>query len=108
MAEPLTDISPMPMDAECVKLCDALNGMPGIMTIDSCCGHGERPFFVTFAAASMDALRSVVEKIDKTNWRIEALFKRDTGLLFKLIGGIGKSAYEEAQDLIRKIETDFI
>lgn len=29
------------MDQECIPLCDAINLIPGLHTIESCCGHGK-------------------------------------------------------------------
>jgi hypothetical protein len=46
------------MDPECVELCRALNALPGIMTFESCCGHGERPFHVWFLSDNLEALPS--------------------------------------------------
>jgi len=39
---------PNDMDPECIPLCDALNAIPSIRTIGSCCGHGKGPFSVWF------------------------------------------------------------
>ena len=36
------------MDDECIGLCDALNRIPGIRTLESCCGHGRHGFWVWF------------------------------------------------------------
>ena len=36
------------MDIECIALCDALNGLPGIQTNESCCGHGNHPYRIWF------------------------------------------------------------
>lgn len=36
------------MDPECVAICDAINRIPGLYTIESCCGHGDRTFSVWF------------------------------------------------------------
>lgn len=96
------------MDAECVKLCDALNGMPGIMTFDSCSGHGIEPFKISFTAASLDALFLVVAKVASFGeWHIEATLGDGGELEFKLIGGKGEKAYEDTHDLIHKIESDW-
>lgn len=38
------------MDPECIKLCAAMNRLPGIRTTGSCCGHGERPYMIFFDA----------------------------------------------------------
>jgi len=36
------------MDAECVNICDAINKIPGLRTLESCCGHGDYPFRIWF------------------------------------------------------------
>jgi hypothetical protein len=36
------------MDPECVELCDTMNCLPGIVTFESCCGHGKGPFRIWF------------------------------------------------------------
>jgi hypothetical protein len=35
---------PSDMDPECVGLCEALNTLPGVTTLESCSGHGEEPY----------------------------------------------------------------
>lgn len=58
------------MDPECVKVCDALNALPGIRTFESCCGHGEHPFRVWFFSAEVQQLAPVMEALDH-EWRVE-------------------------------------
>ena len=36
------------MDKECIALCNAINKIPGLRTIESCCGHGEREYRIWF------------------------------------------------------------
>lgn len=36
------------MDKECIPLCDALNSIPGITTVCSCCGHDKKSFSIWF------------------------------------------------------------
>ena len=36
------------LDPEVVALCEALNTLPGIETVSSCCGHGQRPYRIWF------------------------------------------------------------
>lgn len=40
--------NPPRIDPECIKICTALNELPGIRTFESCCGHGEHGFWVWF------------------------------------------------------------
>ena len=44
------------MDAECILLCDAINKLPGLKTIDSCCGHNKYPFVIFFIAEDLKDL----------------------------------------------------
>ena len=37
-------VPPEDMDEECIALCVAMNKLPGISTIESCCGHGKYPY----------------------------------------------------------------
>jgi hypothetical protein len=50
------------MDPECIKLCDALNELPGVRTIMSCCGHGRHPFTVDFLCSSFDSLLHIAQQ----------------------------------------------
>lgn len=47
---------PPDLDPEVLSLCRAMNGFPGIVTVESCCGHGREPFRIWFMAASLEAL----------------------------------------------------
>ena len=47
---------PADVDEQCRALCEALNTLPGIKTVESCCGHGERPFRIWFEAHSLKSL----------------------------------------------------
>ena len=42
-------VAPVDMDLECKRLCIALNGLPGIETDESCCGHGAEPYRIWFS-----------------------------------------------------------
>jgi hypothetical protein len=47
------------MDEEVVPLCRALNGLDGITTVESCCGHGNTPFLIWFTADNVDDVAPV-------------------------------------------------
>ncbi len=60
------------MDPECIRLCDTLNVMPGVRTVESCCGHGTRSFRIWFEAVDLDALRPLLNAIyDDPLWRVD-------------------------------------
>ena len=41
------------MDKECINLCDAINSIEGLMTIESCCGHGKDNFQIYFVLSDL-------------------------------------------------------
>jgi len=48
--------NPNKMDPECVKLCRAINKIPGLQTTESCCGHGKDKFMIWFEVKSLKKL----------------------------------------------------
>lgn len=77
---------PDTMDPECVPLCDALNRLPGIHTLESCCGHGESTFLVAFSAAAVESLRPILIAIDEnSSWHVKARLAV-TSIYFVLTG----------------------
>ena len=68
---------PKDMDRECVALCEALNYLAGIRTIESCCGHGEHPFRVWFKTENLEALPEALYYFDRCHsgvpgWSVHA------------------------------------
>jgi hypothetical protein len=43
------------IDIECRSLVSAINFLPGIKTIESCCGHGNTPFHIWFEVTDYNA-----------------------------------------------------
>jgi hypothetical protein len=41
-----------------------MNRFPGIMTIESCCGHGKQPFRIWFVAKSLEVLPPLLYYFD--------------------------------------------
>jgi hypothetical protein len=54
-----------PFDEECLQICKTLCSLHGIRTIESCSGHGESRFFVSFTAENVEDLRPIVEAVDE-------------------------------------------
>ena len=98
----LIDDLPPDMDPECSALCTALNKYPGIRTVDSCCGHGRRPYSVFFKAMCIDDLPPVLYWFDSCHcghysWDVVVL--TDCGMsypTFHIRGPIGEQAYLES------------
>jgi len=49
------------IDPECEHLCGAMNKIPGIRTVESCCGHGEVPYRIWFEADSVPGMAVVMD-----------------------------------------------
>jgi hypothetical protein len=88
-----------PLDPEVVSLCGALNKIPGIETIASCCGHGYAAFRIYFVAESIENLKPILERIDESEvWTMRV--SMSTGNMepyFVLDGKTG--SYDEAEAL---------
>lgn len=85
---------PSDMDPECIPICDAMNGLSGIHTIESCCGHGERPHRIFFTAQAINCLIPVLFRCESSAWHIEVLSGINTKdfsdiVIFMLEGPIG-------------------
>lgn len=82
------------MDREIVHLCNVLNSLPGIYTVESCAGHGNLPMSVLFTCKSLKSLAKIQHAIDirysgqKNPWRITGYTAdtphHDTTLMFDL------------------------
>jgi hypothetical protein len=107
MGTPVTSY-PADMDVECVRLCDALNALPGIMTVSSCCGHGKRPFRVFFCAATIAALLPIVRCVNSSGWRIETSWSNGSDVVMHMLEGpVGlASMLGGANDLARWIDAE--
>lgn len=59
------------MDKESIPLCDAINALPGLKTIESCCGHGEKPFMIWFQCdcSTQDGLFFLTRCMDRRYWK---------------------------------------
>lgn len=78
---------PSDMDRECILLCDALNDCPGIKTVESCCGHGQKGFRVFFIAKAIESLAPILRSTESSGWACETFWSngRPT-VLFMLLG----------------------
>ena len=91
------------MDRECVMLCDALNGFPGISTFESCCGHGEGPYCIWFQADKLASLPPVLYWFAFCHsgcpgWHVEAGTDCSMAPAYFLVEGpVGEQGYEDAQ-----------
>lgn len=98
------------MDKECIKLCDAMNLIEGITTIESCCGHGTGRFAVSFVADSLAALPNLLYWFDachsgERGWGcIVTTDCAKSPVHFHIDGPVG--AYDAANRIANLIELD--
>jgi len=103
---------PSDMDKECIVLCEAMNRLSGVRTVDSCCGHGKHRFRIYFAVDPFEALVPLLYWFD--NWRFGAMGWRKYSTdsfrypaYFFVEGPIGTKAYETA-GIIAGLLTDYV
>ena len=101
------------IDDEVVELCDAMNRLPGIQTIESCCGHDKMPFTIWFIVDDLEKLPMLLYYCDShgclchsgvRGWRVEV--KTDCAMSpthFMLVGPHGPEAYEGAKEIAKGI-----
>jgi hypothetical protein len=113
------------MDAEVLDLCNAMNALPGIETLESCCGHSAGPFMIFFRIKdTQEGLFFLTRCVDRRYWKYGYLWKielsvgdmmhDDLDLVFKdyalpitflLHSGpiVGEDAYAQAKDLVENM-----
>lgn len=97
------------MDKEVIPLCDALNKLHGISTVESCCGHGKHPFRIFFIAETLDNLPPVAYFLDSWHsgqygWSL--IVTTDCSMRpvsFMIEGPQGKQGYEGAKNIAKDI-----
>jgi hypothetical protein len=94
-------------DKEVVPLVNALNIMRGIVTVESCSGHGNASFYICFYAETVNAVQRLFDLISsRRGWRIifEAVgTEGKRSFMFTLKGPMGERAYHEADELAATI-----
>lgn len=64
------------MDEHCIRICDKLNTLPGVETIESCEGHGKHAFNVWFDCTDINSLNFIMFMFSKRyssygqNWNV--------------------------------------
>jgi tRNA(Phe) wybutosine-synthesizing methylase Tyw3 len=101
-------IYPGDMDADCIPLCDALNALPGICTVESCCGHGIDTHRIFFTVVLVEHLSPILRSIESSAWRCEVFWTNGQGIaMFMLKGPIGQASMPGgANDLASWIRND--
>lgn len=103
---------PDDMDAECVRLCRAINKIPGLKTFLSCSGHGRDSFYIYFLADNFEGLRKIVHAIYVLN--LDREIKRwhvlvgcnDVGDLYYQLKILRLNAFANADQLAFMLESE--
>ncbi len=64
MSETLMWTTPADIDNESKLLCISMNRVRGVATLESCCGHGKKPFRIWFYTRSWKALARIAYAAD--------------------------------------------
>ncbi len=112
------------MDKDVIELCEAINALPALQTIESCSGHGRTPFSIFFKCdgTSMEGLFFLTRCIDRRYfqhghlWSINlsvgdtvrnnilpTLFDLQSINLWSEEKIKGKKAYKQAGDLVENM-----
>jgi len=95
------------IDKECWKLVDAINRLPGLCTIESCCGHGTSFFMIKVSPRKVVDLVPLLYYLDEchntfSGWWCEIY--TDCAMqppFYSIVGP--KGAYEEADQIAKLI-----
>lgn len=102
--------APDDLDDECLLLCQAMNGVLGIHTVESCAGHGTKPLRIWFQVEDIDDLPALLYWFDSCHcgfpgWvvhvRTDCAYSEAT---FCLEGPVGEKAYVEANTIANLLE----
>jgi len=97
------------MDKECVVLCDAINRIPGLRTIESCCGHGHHNFTVYFKVTTLEHLPILLYYISACHvgftWDCRVYTDCGMNPVYFMIESrsFGENAYNESSVIAQKI-----
>jgi hypothetical protein len=108
---------PQDIDPEVIDLCNAINALPGLTTLESCCGHGTEPFtvYATFDSptATQAGLFFLAWCMDRRYWPFGHLWTLKLEVSDTPIDGVlptrllitsgsvrGPEAYAQANDLV--------
>jgi|SRR5579862_6344814 len=112
-------IPPEDIDKECVAICQAMNFLPGLSTIESCCGHGKTPYWIFFRLDEesseglmfglpmlLYSMRHFKEDCHTSRWQVLV----DTDCLgdaatFRLQGPVGTQSVKESKEMAKFLKT---
>lgn len=98
------------IDKKCALLCETINKLPGIRTVESCCGHGEDVMRIYIMVDELKNLAPLLYYIDSCHvgfdWDCKVY--TDCGMCFPRFyiesHSVGKKAYEEANEIAKELQ----
>ena len=111
----LKDVPTLPddIDFQCVGLCNVLNSLPTVETMESCCGHCNNVFSIWFSCDSIDVLtrlgRAVERNYSDGKWEVvvDSCDTRPYGL-FWLRTKEPFNDYDEMQESVSSMEGNIL
>ena len=97
----LSNRYPEDIDEEIVPLLDALNSIPGVRTIASCCGHGDKCAYVAMQIDSRVTEHLLIERFSHQEGLVHFHFPDDITL------GIYSDKVGHMPDMLRKAYFDY-
>jgi hypothetical protein len=103
---------PPGMDEGCRDLCTAINAIPGIVTIESCEGHGQYPYRIYFKAQHLLVLPPLLYWLDSCHtgfggWQVITYTDCScASSRFRIEGPVGEEAVKQSKEIARMIWND--
>lgn len=98
---------PNDIDQQCIYLCNALNSIPHVSTVESCCGHGKESFDIWFNCYKNRQLLPIARSISRNysgitdEWSLLVAYSDlpERPIFFQLSsnGVKGERAYKESK-----------
>jgi len=104
---------PKNMDKECISLCEAINNVPGLHTIESCCGHGKEPFRIWFHVEFPDDLPVLLYYCDPCHvgftWRCTVSTDCAMSPVHFMLESeaVGEEAYKQSETIADHVNSSF-
>ena len=100
------------IDPECLALVQAMNTVPGIRTVESCCGHGQTAFRIWFKPDNLECLPDLLYWFSACHsgcagWsvKVETDCARSP-VSFFVEGPIGDQGFSDADEIAKLIKDD--
>jgi hypothetical protein len=111
-------VPPKDIDKECVDICKAINLLPGVFTIESCCGHRKTPYWIFFRLDEespqglmfglpmlLYSMRHFANDCHTSRWRVDVSTDCSGDVAtFTLEGSKGLKGIKESKEIAKFLE----